>query len=63
MSTPVCESAPMTAAALPAARVPVVEDDREMDPPLLRLSVAPGTSPTSPRTAGLHLARRSIPAP
>ncbi|GAA2599693.1 response regulator transcription factor [Winogradskya consettensis] len=53
-----CDSDPMTDAALPAARVLVVEDDRELGPLLLRLFRGAGYEPdlAPDGQAGLHLA-------
>jgi two-component system response regulator QseB len=53
-----CDSDTMTDAALPAARVLVVEDDRELGPLLLRLFRGAGYEPdlAPDGQAGLHLA-------
>ena len=53
-----CDSDSMTDAALPAARVLVVEDDRELGPLLLRLFRGAGYEPdlAPDGQAGLHLA-------
>jgi two-component system response regulator QseB len=58
MTVPACESDTMTDAALPAARVLVVEDDRELGPLLLRLFRGAGYEPelAPDGQAGLHFA-------
>lgn len=58
MSGPACESDTMTDAAPPAAKVLVVEDDRELGPLLLRLFRGAGYEPdlAPDGQAGLHLA-------
>jgi two-component system response regulator QseB len=58
MTVPACESDTMTDAALPAAKVLVVEDDRELGPLLLRLFRGAGYEPdlAADGQAGLHLA-------
>jgi len=55
---PACESDTMTDAAHPAAKVLVVEDDRELGPLLLRLFSGAGYEPdlAPDGQAGLHLA-------
>ena len=55
---PACESDTMTEAALPAARLLVVEDDRELGPLLLRLFRGSGYEPdlAPDGQTGLHLA-------
>jgi two-component system response regulator QseB len=58
MTRPACESDTMTEGAVPAAKVLVVEDDRELGPLLLRLFRGAGyESDLAPDgQAGLHLA-------
>lgn len=58
MTGPACDSGTMTDAAAPAARVLVVEDDRELGPLLVRLFRGAGYDPdlAPDGQAGLHLA-------
>ena len=58
MTRPACESDTMTDGAVPAAKVLVVEDDRELGPLLLRLFRGAGYEPdlAPDGQAGLHLA-------